>query len=176
MAQVMAVMTVLSAVSSIAGGMQKQQAANREAQALENQATLTEQEAQVEAQIHATRVRKFAANQKSAFLKNGVTLEGSPLAVLDETYKFGQEEVDSIVRSGAAKAQLYRDKAEISRNEGRASLLGGIGSGVGSLASRGMSASGNGLFGGSGSDGNGASAGTVSGVRDNGSPISVSYP
>lgn len=174
MAQVMAVMAVVSAISSIAGGMQKQAAAGKEAYALENQATLNDQETRIEAQIHATRVRKFAANQKGAFLKNGVTLEGSPLAVLDETYKFGQEEVDSIVRSGKARSQLYRDKASIARSEGRAALLGGIGSGVGSLASRGMNASGSGLFGGSAAESNG-SPNMVSGVRDNGSPISVSY-
>lgn len=149
MAQLMAVMAVVSAVSSIAGGVQKQNAARKEARALEDQAILSEQEAKAEAEIHATRVRKFAANQKSAFLKNGVTLEGSPLFVLEDTYKYGQDEVNSIVRSGAARATLYRQKAEIARSEGRAALIGGIGSGVSSIASRGMAAQGVGLFGGS---------------------------
>jgi len=174
MAQFMAVMAAVSAISSISGGMQKQSSARREAQALEDQALLTEQEAQIEAKIHATRVRKFAANQKSAFLKNGVTLDGSPLAVLDETYKFGQEEVDSIIRSGSAKARLYRQRADITRNEGRSALLSGLSTGVGSFISRGMSAYGADLFGGSASNLNG-SPNTVSGVRDNGSPIQVSY-
>lgn len=174
MAQVMAVMAIVSAVSSIAGGMSKQESAKKEAYALENQALLASEESRVEAQIHATRVRKFAQNQKGAYLKNGVTLDGSPLLVLDETYKFGQQEVDAIVRSGNARSQLYRDKASIARSEGRAALLGGIGSGVGSLASRGMAGSGSGLFGGGAAETNG-SPNTVSGVRDNGSPISVSY-
>lgn len=146
MAQMMAVMMAVQAVSSIAGGMAKQSAGEKEARALEGQGLLAEQESAVDAQIHATQVRKFAANQKSAFLKNGVTLDGSPLAVLEDTRKSGQEEVNAIMRSGAAKAQLYRDRAEITRSEGRAALIGGIGSGIGSFTQSSMAAYGSNIF------------------------------
>lgn len=153
MAQLMAVMAVVSAVSSIAGGVSKQAAAQKEAQALENQAILSERESQDDAQIKATYVRKFAANQKSAFLKNGVTLAGSPLMVLDDTYDSGQQEVNAVIRSGAARAQLLRDQAGIRKSEGRSALISGIGSGVSSIASYAGSAQGAGLFGGSAQSG-----------------------
>lgn len=127
MAQLMVPLMVISAGTAIAGGLSKRAAANKEAQALEGQANLAQQEAESDARIHATQVRKFAANQKSAYLKNGVTLDGSPLLVLEDTRQVGQEEVNSMMRSGAAKAQLLRDRAQIQRNEGRASLIGGFG-------------------------------------------------
>lgn len=148
MAQIMAVMAVISAVSSVAGGMSKQAAAQKEAKSLENQAMLSQQEAEVEARIHATQVRKFSANQKTAFLKNGVTLDGSPLMVLEDTRQSGQEEVNAMQRSGAAKAQLLRERAEISRSEGRASLISGLGGAASTVTSFTTASKGAGLFGG----------------------------
>lgn len=148
MAQLMAVMTVISAVSSIAGGISKNNAAKKEAAALGDQARLAEMESADEARIHARQVRKFSANQKSAFLKNGVTLDGSPLAVLEDTRDSGQEEVNSIMRSGAAKAQLIRDKSEITKSEGRSALIGGFSSAASSASSSYLGAKGAGLFGG----------------------------
>lgn len=127
MAQLMVPLMVISAASSVAGGMSKRSAAVREADALDRQANLASQEAEVEARIHATQVRKFAANQKSAFLKNGVTLDGSPLLVLEDTRQAGQEETNAMRRSGASKAQLLRERADMTRSEGRAALLGGLG-------------------------------------------------
>lgn len=157
MAQLMIAMAAVSAVSSIAGGMQKQASAKKEAQSLENQAVLTQQEAEIEAKIHATQVRKFAANQKSAFLKNGVTLDGSPLLVLDDTYSSGQEEVNAIVRSGSARAQLLREKADQTRSEGRSQLIGGISSAASSGAAYGFAGSSAGFWGNGMNTGTGAS-------------------
>lgn len=142
----MAALTVIQGVSAVAGGMQKQAAARQEATALNDQAVLARSEAYSDAEIHATQVRKFAANQKSAFLKNGVTLAGSPLFVLDDTYDTGQKEVDSIARRGTAIGNLYDQKASIMRNEGRASFIGGITSGAGSVGNAGIQAYGAGLF------------------------------
>lgn len=145
MAQFMVPLAVASAVLSVAGGISKQSAANKEARALDDQASLMEQEAQEEARIHAVRVRKFMGNQKSAFLKNGVTLDGSPLWVLEDTRSAGQAEVDSIVKQGAAKATLSRQRAEIARSEGRAALIGGFSQGFSSLATMGVNAKAAGL-------------------------------
>lgn len=132
-AAVAAAATVVSAGASIAGGIAANKAAKKEASALNDQAAVTQVEAQAEAERRAIEIRKFEGKQKLAFLKNGVTLEGSPLLVLDETMREGQKEVDSIMRQGNAQANYARQNAAITRNKGRAALIGGIGNAAGSL-------------------------------------------
>lgn len=119
---------VVSAGASIAGGISADKASKKEANLLNDQASLAESESLAEANRRATEVRQFQRRQKLSFLKNGVTLEGSPLLVLDETLRSGQEEVDAIVRRGGAQAKYYRESAAQARNKGRAALIGGIGS------------------------------------------------
>lgn len=118
----------LSAGASVAGGFAADKASKKEANALNDQAGIAQDEATAEANRRATEVRQFQRRQKLAFLKNGVTLEGSPLLILDETLASGQEEVDAIMKRGTAQAKLLRENAAQARNKGRAALIGGIGS------------------------------------------------
>lgn len=127
--------TVVSATASVASGIAQQSAANREAKALNAMASTAQDEATAEAQRRATDVRQFQRKQKLAFLKNGVTLEGSPLLILDETLQLGQEEVDAIMKRGTAEAKYYRESAAIKKNQGRAALIGGIGGAASSVIS-----------------------------------------
>lgn len=127
--------------SAIYGGYQAKQSAKREASAMEAEGQLLQEEANREAGSHARDVRRFAANQSLSFLANGVTLAGSPLLVLDDTYTQGQEEVNAIVKSGNAKRNLYNQRASITRNQGRAALISGIGqaAGIGAGTASGLS-------------------------------------
>lgn len=127
---------LLGAGGQIYSGYQANQSAKREASAMEAEGELAQQEADAEAAAHASDVRKFARTQSLSFLKNGVTLEGSPLLVLDETLTQGQNEVDSITKSGNAQRNLYNQRAANTRREGRAQLIGGI---IGGAASAGTS-------------------------------------
>lgn len=133
------VFTAISAGASIYGGYSANQSAKKEASAMEAQAQLVQQEADTEALSHAKDVRRFAANQSLAFLANGVSLAGSPLLAIQDTVNQGQEEVNSITRSGNARAKLYNTQAAIKRNEGRASFLSGLGSAAGQVALTSMS-------------------------------------
>ena len=177
MAQFAAVAMVISAATSVASGMMKNQEAKREARSLENQARLTEQEAEAEARIHEIRVRKFAANQKAAFLKNGVTLDGSPLMVLEETARIGGEEAGAIRRSGAARAQLFRENATQAKNAGRAALIGGLGDAAGTFGTYTMGAKSAGI-----TSGGGASAAQLPvgdyayGTGKSGNTVKISNP
>ncbi len=138
--------SAIAAGGQIYSGYQANQSAKREASALEAQGQLEQEEADREAAAHAGDVRKFSRVQALSFLKNGVTLEGSPLLVLDETLSKGQEEVDSITKSGAARRTLYNSKAAITRNEGRARMIGGITGAAGTIGSAGMAGANKGLF------------------------------
>jgi len=127
--------TAVTAGASIYGGIQANKAAQQESALLAEQGRIAQEQADEEAKSHAQDVRRFAAGQSLSFLANGVSLAGSPLLVLDDTYKQGQKEVDAIVKSGKSQASLYTQRANITANEGRASLIGGVASGVGSVTS-----------------------------------------
>jgi len=118
--------TVVSAAGSIVQGFQERQAANAEADLQEQQGRLQAEEAQAEAQRVANDRRKFRKKQKLAFLKNGISLAGSPLLVLEETIRESQAEVNAIARRGTAQARLSFQQAAITRSAGRAALIGGF--------------------------------------------------
>ncbi len=134
------IMMGINAVSEIYKGVQARNAANEEASMLEQQGNIQLQESRTEAglisaeaQRRAKEIRKFAARQKLQYLKNGVTLEGSPLHVLDETFEEGQKEVNLVrqkaqfrLLQGNSLYTLQNQKAQQQRNQGRAAFIGGF--------------------------------------------------
>jgi len=118
------IFTGLSGVAQVFSGIQANKAAQSQARAQENQSQITLNESIVEAKRIDRENRIFKKRQKLAFLKNGITLEGSPLLVLEETRKLGKEEVASILRSGRAKSQFLFSEAKTIRRQGRAQLIG----------------------------------------------------
>ena len=156
--------TAISATGSIVQGIQQNRAAKAEADLLEEQGLIQQEEAVAEAQRIANDRRKFRKKQKIAFIKNGVTLAGSPLLVLEETRRESQEEVDAIVRRGRAQAALAFQQAALTRGSGRAALLGGIFGAATSLAIGGFLGAKAGIFSKSTSTAANTSAGSLSGA------------
>lgn len=56
---------------------------------------------------------KLLAQQQSAYLKSGVTLEGSPLLVMDETRMLVELQVEQIGEAGRSAAENLRARAQI---------------------------------------------------------------
>lgn len=123
-----------SAVSSVAGGIQAQQSANQQAKLQEAQGGIQLEEARTNATNEAYNQTQASGKQRLAFLANGVSLEGSPALVQAEATKYGQQQVNSILKQGAAQYTLAQQNAAITRNQGRAALIGGVGQLVGTLA------------------------------------------
>ena len=115
----LAVLTLVSAAGSIYSGFAANSAANSEASLQRQQGEIAASEAQVNAKNEAFNQTQAVQNQRLAFLANGVTLEGSPALVLEESKKYGQGQVDAILRQGAAKKALGYAEADISKNKGR---------------------------------------------------------
>ena len=126
--------SAVSAVSSVVGGFQgmaegKNQAriamAQAEARGAES-ARVSEREARlVQEDAIATERR-----QKLAYMASGVTLEGSPLLVMEETRRKGQENVDEILRAGKASSAAAlaegRLQADAAKLSGRQSFISGL--------------------------------------------------
>jgi len=93
----------------------------------------------LEAEADATRfeedARAFKAQQGVQFLKGGILLEGSPLAILDETALRTEEQLSAIRARGAAQEQASRTRATAIRNRGRSALISGLSAGIAKGAS-----------------------------------------
>lgn len=92
----------------------------------ESRGRMLKLEADTDAVRFGEEAQAFKATQKMRFLKSGVTLEGSPLEILDETTRNAEEQISAIRARGAAQQADENSNAESFRNQGRAALLGGI--------------------------------------------------
>lgn len=104
-------------------GQQQQQAYLQEAAAQREQASLVADEYEQAASQKAREVAHYAAEQAEMYLSGGVLMDGTPLAVVEETRQLGQQEVDALRRSGAARAKLLRMQANQNEGAGLQSLL-----------------------------------------------------
>ncbi len=131
----LAAATAFSAISSIGGGINAQSAANQNAKLQEQQGQIALDESKVTATNTAYNLNQQIGQQRLAYLANGVSLEGSPAIVQDQATKYGQTQVDAILKQGAAQYTLAQENAAVTRNQGRAALIAGFGSAVGTTAS-----------------------------------------
>ena len=123
---VLPLLALAGAGASLYSGFAANSAARQEAALERQQGDIAASEAQVNAKNEAFNQTQAVQNQRVAFLANGVTLEGSPSMVLEQSKEYGQSQVDAILRQGAAKKALAYSEATITQNKGRAALIGGI--------------------------------------------------
>ena len=124
--------TAFGAISSVAGGVSSMVAANGEAALQKQQGAIAESEAQTNATNEAYNQNQAVGRQQISFLANGVSLEGSPSTVVKSSQAYGQSVVNAILKQGASQQALANAQAVQTQNQGRAALIAGISSGVGS--------------------------------------------
>ncbi len=113
--------TLLSAGSQVAQGAQQRKEAKR-------QAALAEENAAVAAEAERESANTALKQQKMSFLKSGVTLAGSPLLLMQETFERGERNARNQVRTGAAQSQTLKA-------QGSAAFMQGISGGFKSVGS-----------------------------------------
>lgn len=125
----------LSVGSKVVSGFAAKQASEEEADRIRDQGALALAENEVEAERVGKERKKFLARQKLAFLKGGVTLEGSPLLILEEGEEETEKEVEAIFRRGFAQKSLAEQKAASTEATGRGRLFGSLSSALSTAAS-----------------------------------------
>ena len=116
----------VTALATLAGGGLSMSAARAEAELQERQASIAMDEARRDATQKAREVSRFQAKQAQSYASSGVTLEGTPIDMLEQTRREGQEEVDAIFKRGEAQKELLYMKAKILRRSGRNAMLGSV--------------------------------------------------
>lgn len=116
----------------IFGGASERSENEAEARDIESQAALARSENLEEARRQRREDRKFLAKQSVMFIKGGVSLEGSPLLILEETKEEEEKQFAAGKRQAEARFGFEFNRAERLREQGRAKLTGGILGGAGS--------------------------------------------
>jgi hypothetical protein len=117
----------VAAVAAIASGVMQNQAAQKQAKAMEQQGDIQKAEMLTAAAQKREDTRKFQERQILAFTKNGVMIQGSPLLVLSETMTKGNQEADAMVSRGYALESLADANASATSDGGKAALVGSLG-------------------------------------------------
>lgn len=129
------VLAGISAASSIMGGIEQKKAADQQAEyatatanmQAKEQARVSVQQAQAEREQAETARRR----QKIGYMKGGVSLEGSPLLIMEQTRLRGQRNAEEILASGAAGSTAARTEGRIAaenyKASGRQAFMEGIG-------------------------------------------------
>lgn len=97
------------------------------------QAKQAAQQGTIDAKQRAKEVSFAAARQTASFLSSGITLEGTPMTVENETFNTGKEDVQNIINGANAKSKNIV-------SAGRSQAIGTIVSGFSGFSSGGGSA------------------------------------
>lgn len=128
------VAAAVGAGASALGGIQAKREADKQARLANEQAAAraaeTERVTKRQAELEQRNIDQTIDRQKLAYLKSGVTLEGSPLLKLEETRRLGAENIDEINKAGEAQASAQvaegRVQAQQLKASGRQALISGI--------------------------------------------------
>lgn len=116
----------ISPLMYMLSGQEEQAAARAEADALKRQSSLAYEQSLLEAAQKERQVTSFREQQALKFASSGMTLEGSPLAVLEETRALGQQEADAIRRRGDEVSRLYEQEGLQLLRRGSSAAFGGF--------------------------------------------------
>jgi hypothetical protein len=121
----------MSAVSAISGAQQQKQAAKYNQKIANQQAVAAQQEAAANADKQRRAASKTIGSMQASYAASGVTLEGSPLEVLEQSARNAKLDELNILWSGDTRAQGYRATANLEGARASNAMTSGYLSGAG---------------------------------------------
>lgn len=121
-----AIGSVASAGGSIFSGIQANKSAKKEAALQREQANILLSESQQQADRTRRAGKKLLGQQVSYYTGQGVSLEGSPLAMLQETSMDIQSDIDAILNRGYAQYKLGTAQSKMTKSSGRTAFIGSL--------------------------------------------------
>jgi len=117
--------TTMSAMSQIQQGKSTKQWSEYNAAIAERDALAAQQSAEYDAGEKRKETERLLGRQRALYGKAGVTLEGSPLLLMEETASQGELDALMIEREGKLKAGNYQSEAALSRMKGSSAQKAG---------------------------------------------------
>jgi type IV secretory pathway VirJ component len=120
---------VAGLLASVAGTVysasQEQKMADYNADVAAQNAQMAEDKAAYDAKMHNREVRRVLANQRSLYGKSGLSEEGSPLLVMEDSLKQGAMDALAIRYGGDVEASKQRSQANLFRMQGKNIMTSG---------------------------------------------------
>ena len=111
--------TAMSAVGQIQAGQSQSEWNNYNAAVAERDTMAARDTADIEASRKRRETQKLLGKQRALYGKAGVTFEGSPLELMEETAAEGELDAMMIQWEGGQRSQKYVDEATLSRMKGK---------------------------------------------------------
>lgn len=127
----MLVATLASVGGTVYSGMEANKQGQEQKKLYEEQARIQKEETATAVSMKSDERRRMLANQRMAYLANGVELTGTPLVVGEDTFNEYQKEIDAFKRSGVAKAYLLNQQGAQAARSGRSQLTSSLFSAAG---------------------------------------------
>ena len=141
-----AVSGIVGAVSAVSQGNAAADAAEFNAAVAENDAIATRQAAEFEEDRLRRRSKRVLASQRASFGASGVTAEGSPLLVMQDSAAEAEIDALAIRYSGSIQEARAKSQAAADRAEARAARRGGFARAGTSLLTGVSGVAGSGIF------------------------------
>jgi hypothetical protein len=110
---------IMSATGAIAQGNAARAAGEYNAQLAEQNAVLAQQQAAEEERRFRVGANKRLGAMRAAYSASGVTMEGSPMDVMEESMRTSEIDALTIRQGGRASASAYQSEAQLARMGGR---------------------------------------------------------
>jgi len=133
MAYAMVAGMIISAAATTYSAYKQKEMADYNADLIKDQTKAEESRAKIEETRHREQLKKLMGTQRAMYGKSGMTMEGSPLLIMEETAAQGEIDAMLIRQTGRArKAELSGERALVKMG-GRQALYGGTAQAGGSL-------------------------------------------
>lgn len=118
--------SVFSAIGAMQQGKAASAAANYNASISERNAQIETMQASEDAERSRRASRRRIGAMRAAYGASGVTMEGSPLDVLEDSFAEGELDALTIQYQGRMAAENHRGEAVLSRMQGKAAKKAGF--------------------------------------------------
>lgn len=121
-----AVGTAISVVSAIGGAMSQRDAAKYNAQVAENNAIASRQQAAANAEAQQRDARMRIGQMEANYAASGVSLEGSPLEILEQSARNSEMDRLNILYGGELRAGNYGAEAQLNKSRASSAMTSGF--------------------------------------------------
>ena len=123
----------MSVVSAISGAQQQKQAAKYNEKVANQQAQSARDVAAANAGAQRKRSAKTIGTMQAQYAASGVSVEGSPLDVLEQSARDAELDYQNILYGGELSALGHQNTANLERSRGKNAMASGYASAAGSL-------------------------------------------
>ena len=123
----------LMGAGTVYSAIQQKQMADYNADIIRTEAEAEAERAKIEEARHREKINKFMGTQRAMYGKSGLSMEGSPLLVMEETAAQGELDAMLIRQAGQARVAELTAERNMVKMGGRQAFYGGLTKAGGSL-------------------------------------------